>query len=146
MPGDSRDSCVMHSRSPGYRLGLAAGLWVLAAVLPIQADNRFDLSGDPIPVGARARMGTQRFLHGGNVSSLFVSPDGQLIASVGARAVCLWESATGKELHRFSGDVGALSPDGKDEKRCTDESQVPSVVMTATLYGLMCRVRCRASW
>jgi RNA polymerase sigma factor (sigma-70 family) len=52
---------------------------------------------DPLPRGARARLGSQRFTFGGFIHALALSPDGATVAGAGhGPAVILWEAATGK--------------------------------------------------
>ncbi len=90
------------------------------AVNPPEAGPRkqgTDLYGDPLPVGAIARMGTVRFRHEQPVNSVAFSPDGKMLA-VGGRdkAIRLWEAATGKLIRKL--DVSRIrsvsfSPDGK---------------------------------
>jgi WD40 repeat protein len=64
------------------------------------AKDRF---GDPLPVGAVARLGTVRLRHGADVLSVSFSPDGKLLATAGwpgqgdLNALRLWDAATGKE-------------------------------------------------
>ncbi len=80
---------------------------------------RRDRHGDPLPEGAVARLGTVRWRHGLAINALAYSPDGKMIAIVGAgRAITLWDAATGKEIHPFpnisdQSDSLAFSPNGK---------------------------------
>jgi WD40 repeat protein len=100
---------------------------LLALSLPLSAADsppakpapRLDASGDPLPPGAIARLGTARFRHGEAVLSLAYSADGKVFVTSGhGGGVSLWDAATGKELRRLElGKWGAraatLSPDGK---------------------------------
>jgi len=91
------------------------GLLIVASVLrglassPITPENVFDV--------------VQVFDfegHTGYVRDVAFSPDGTCLASIGDdRSVCLWDPATGEEIHRFgissSGYINSLSfsPDGR---------------------------------
>jgi WD40 repeat protein len=86
-----------------------------------QARPRVDRFGDVLPDRAIARLGTRRFGHSFLTEKVLWSPDGKTLASLGGystgRRLCLWDAATGKELHDLPAqnevDAAAFSPDGK---------------------------------
>jgi RNA polymerase sigma factor (sigma-70 family) len=52
---------------------------------------------DPLPQGARARLGSQRFTYGAFIDALALSPDGATVAALGqTNSVVFWDAATGK--------------------------------------------------
>src|SRR5438067_11550531 len=65
---------------------------------------RVDDHGDPLPLGAVARLGTLRFRDEGCVEALAYAPDGKMLASVGWRHIHLWDPTTGNLRRRFLGD------------------------------------------
>src|SRR5262249_24532446 len=71
-----------------------------AAEAPVPVDRH----GDALPPGALARMGTIRFRPGVSVARAVFSPDGKLLASESwDRTVRVWETSSGRELHRLGG-------------------------------------------
>ena len=67
-----------------------------------------DRHGDPLPMGAIARLGTIRWVHGGDVRAVAYSPDGKLLASAGDnKQIRLWDAETGKEIKTLEGHTGA---------------------------------------
>src|ERR1700732_4611 len=76
---------------------------------------RVDRHGDPLPLGAIARLGTVRLRE---VGSIAYANDGKTLASGGQGLVRIWDADSGKELRRFQGpnygvDSVALSSDGR---------------------------------
>jgi RNA polymerase sigma factor (sigma-70 family) len=75
---------------------------------------------DPLPQGARARLGSQRFTYGAFIDALALSPDGTTVAGIGStNSVVFWDAATGKRQSVISAsDVPVqlcavdFSPDG----------------------------------
>jgi RNA polymerase sigma factor (sigma-70 family) len=77
---------------------------------------------DPLPQGARLRLGSQRFTYGPLLEALALSPDGATVAGVGqTNSVVFWDAATGQRLTVISANdrpVPAMvcavdfSPDG----------------------------------
>lgn len=110
----------------------AAAHQILTNAQPVVRDNdnpraenaaparpRVDRNGDPLPAGAVARLGTNRFRHMHTISSLAYSGDGtRLLSGSWDGTVRYWDAATGVEIHRFKAPENgfssvALSPDGK---------------------------------
>jgi WD40 repeat protein len=86
----------------GWLVFLSAGQFS-AAQRP--GPERVDASGDPLPAGAVARLGTVR-LHQSNVEQMSFAPNGKTIAVFGHGrsdgVVRLWDVATGKQLQRWT--------------------------------------------
>ncbi len=119
------------------RCGCALLLGCLLVVPPGAAAEaprpaaRTDRHGDPLPAGALARLGTQRFRHLAGVRRAAFSPEGKVLAvlsratmdrrggaSAGVHVIGLWDAAGGQELRRIEVEGGllqcfAFSPDGK---------------------------------
>jgi WD40 repeat protein len=63
---------------------------------------KVDALGDPLPVGAVARLGTARLRHAGAVLALWVAPDAKSIRSIGVDGtIRAWELPTGRERERI---------------------------------------------
>jgi WD40 repeat protein len=79
---------------------------------PAEARDRY---GDPLPDGARARLGSSRLR--AFAQDLAFTPDGKVLATAGAPRVHLWDAHTGRHLRQFERSEGwvsavAVSADG----------------------------------
>ncbi|AMV27760.1 ECF RNA polymerase sigma factor SigE [Gemmata sp. SH-PL17] len=111
----------LRGKISGLVVVAALGMTLAAAMVsqkPVHADGptaanpttapetqpRTDSSGDPLPEGAVARLGTLRFRTGqmGTAASVAFGPDGkQLISAHGTDVLFVWEPASGRELRRL---------------------------------------------
>jgi len=96
------------------RLAFLFLAWVVVA-LPAAAPP----NADPLPEGARLRIGTARLRHGGLIRALAFSSDGNWLVSGGHdRTLSLWEVPSGREKFRCRGHTGdvtavAFAPGGE---------------------------------
>src|SRR3954453_9167698 len=77
-----------------------------------------DASGDPLPPGAVARLGTLRYRVGKQIQHLAYSPDGNRLAVRNYDGgVSIWDAATGQKVRELpdNSQVGPLAwrPDGR---------------------------------
>jgi WD40 repeat protein len=91
-----------------------------AAARTVQPQLAKDLHGDPLPPGALARLGTERFRPGRRIWALALSGDDKLLVSAhGDANLELWNAATGKHEGRLTAPdrthltLLACSPDGQ---------------------------------
>jgi WD40 repeat protein len=90
---------------------LAFGMALLLACAA-QAPADTDLFGDPLPSGARARLGSTRFRYAGQLQALRYTADGNLLLLSAFRrgldhdqALYLLQATTGKRLRRLSAEL-----------------------------------------
>jgi WD40 repeat protein len=109
-----------------FAIGLRGGfLWLVlmgvalpcCAQVPSEPARTTDVNGDPLPEGARARLGMLRLRHRSEGRCLAFAADGKTLATSHGNTVRLWRAPAGKELRAFETkhDVSSLvfSPDGK---------------------------------
>jgi WD40 repeat protein len=105
----SSGTAEIASRRRGAAILLAAGLlltWV-GHLYSAGQEQRLDRSGDPLPGGAIARLGTIRWRHGTTVSFTAFTRDGKALLTAGEDGTAhLWDLGTGKEIRRFGPKQG----------------------------------------
>src|SRR5262249_34706869 len=75
---------------------------LLLAANPRPTETATDLSGDPLPAGARARLGTERWRHSDTIAFVAFLPDGkQVVTASNDGSIRLWDRDTGKVIRRF---------------------------------------------
>jgi WD40 repeat protein len=81
-------------------LALLPSLLAPAAAPPAGKAARVDRYGDPLPPGAKARLGTVRwrYAHPRHYPRLRFSPDGRVLVVTGDSGLLLWDVATGRPL------------------------------------------------
>lgn len=101
-----------------------------------------DLHGDPLPTGAKVRLGTTQLRHSEGVHCVAFSPDGKTVASGAEQRIRLWDRATGKELRSFprEGQVDSLafSSDGRLLASSGGDVQVWEVATGKKIYTFTC--------
>src|SRR5579883_356792 len=121
-----RNSCMCRF----HRCFLLLGCLALAPAWGSPPATAVDQYGDPLPVGARARLGSIRFRHGGQVLFLAYSPDGKSLVSAAADGtVSLWDAASQKVRRAFKSRLRGLqsvvfTPDGKTLALISDDFNV----------------------
>jgi WD40 repeat protein len=84
----------------GVGVPFASGeMWATPAAHSFQV--RLDTTGDPLPCGVSARLGTTRLRHGRPIIGLAVSPDGTMV-SADEQEVCVWRPGDHRLLLRVS--------------------------------------------
>jgi WD40 repeat protein len=93
-------------------------IFTSASFEPALASDDMDAYGDPLPLGALARLGTIRMRQGNSAECVAFSPDGKILVTGEAEGVLrFWDLNTGQEAHtlRLPGnsiDELVFSPDG----------------------------------
>ena len=99
------------------RTWFALALLLLAPALARAADN-----GDPLPDGAKARLGTAR-LRAQSYGTSILSPDGKTLYSAGANGLFRLDPATGARLEKVpAAHIGTLTAFSADGKRAVHTS------------------------
>jgi WD40 repeat protein len=86
--------------------------------------SRTDAMGDPLPAGAVARLGSNRFRAPGPVYSLVFGPEDRTLVSHVRAEVLIWDRKTGKEVRRFAVPecrASVFAPGAKSLVLTTDE-------------------------
>jgi WD40 repeat protein len=90
-----------------------------ANALPKPPDAGLDLYGDPLPIGAIARLGTVRYRHPGWHKRVAFLPDNEtFITGTEDNSIRVWNARTGSLLHEFDFEgrrlkAFCLAPDGR---------------------------------
>ncbi len=108
-----------------------------------EKQTRTDRYGDPLPEGAVARLGTDRWRHPNGVTDIVFSHDSKTVISSGGQddgIIHFWEADTGRQSLRIdTGDYTvaalAVSPDGK-KLASASHSLDPEKMGRVTLWNL----------
>ncbi len=98
---------------------------VAAQTLPAQQPAALDRHGDALPAGARLRLGTIRWRHGGVTGLAAFLPDGKRVLSAADDGLFrLWEFPSGKLVRYF----GPAAPDDRRQPVNFGQSGLPAAV------------------
>lgn len=81
----------------------------LAAGTPLKADEPKERTAN-LPPGALASFGRLPFHNSSRIHASELSPDGKLLATLSSRSATVWDTATGRPLHRFFFDIPSWPP------------------------------------
>ncbi|HMF16720.1 MAG TPA: hypothetical protein VKE98_05900, partial [Gemmataceae bacterium] len=104
-------------------LALAMGVLALGMSVSAQDQNsprekgtetrKTDAHGDPLPEGARARMGTLRWRHPADINFVgFISQNKQVLTGSVDGYFRVWDAQSGKELRKFGKPPNMVMPNG----------------------------------
>jgi WD40 repeat protein len=101
---------MLHRRLPPGLITLLAAI-ALTSIggEAAQAQSKADPNGDPLPAGALARLGTQRWRQGEAVAYVAYAADNTLLTAGIDGVMRIWDCGTGKEVRRFH-MTAALAP------------------------------------
>src|SRR5438128_12667343 len=97
------------------RFVLAVSAFLLPLTAAFTEPPKLDLSGDPVPAGAIARLGSTRWRVGNGVHALRFQADGTLLTISDDLLGQVWDTTTGRELRRF--DIHAAIPGASANRR-----------------------------
>jgi WD40 repeat protein len=117
--------------------------FLLISCLTPAAEPRCDLFGDPLPLGALARLGTIRLRTTQMFDHVALSHDGKMLVTSDYGSVCLWDVATRRLIHRFQDSNSELSPDFV--AFANEGRQVVQISGSAVRYWTWQRLNCCAN-
>ena len=79
--------------------------------------RNLDLYGDPLPSGARIRLGTIRYRQDSPIYRIVYTPDGKHFVTDGEDSILrVWDAAYGRVVRRIDPEVGAMEDFGLSSK------------------------------
>src|SRR5581483_6780781 len=102
--------------------------------------------GDALPAGAVARLGTTRWRHGATIHFVAFGPEGKTLLTAGQDGtVRVWDTATGKEVRRFTRPAPAAVRPPARSGTAPGTLTVPAQRLAADLEAVAARARQEAA-